>query len=312
MKPNESPAEGASAAASPFPPAFRWEAAASEAPTQVMAGDLFQPVGASRDEPISKPTGDSAPPWADSEPPPIAEQQSAWLRRGPDVFATPAMRSGSKQIIGIAVLSVVVLGLVIATVVYFLTTGPGRTGSEQLAAPQPTAAPRDLPAPRPAPVDTSHALIDPPGQIRGGGGLFDLPQLTESTTLLPRPVLNALQTGGMTDGVLKTTTTGGSTIGMFAFTMPDQQAAAAVVRTIVAVQHDGGLQYDAHRALPGVVVLGSAPGSPSLAYRVTYVLYNRAIYFEVFGPKRDAVLATIDSLISQQVTYAPPTVRVGY
>ncbi|MDT7712598.1 MAG: hypothetical protein QOG46_1287 [Pseudonocardiales bacterium] len=348
MKPNESPTEGAPEAASPFPPAFRWEAAQQEAPTQVMgtvgrevrsspdyqqrpgeAGDLFQPVGTFASEPIGHPDGGSAPPWAESDLPsiaeqpvaeqpvaqqPIAEQQSAWLRQGPEVFPGPAMQKGSKQVVGIAVLGGVLLGLMGATVAYYLTVhSPDRTGLDQAAGVQPTTAARalaDPPAPLAAPVDTEHALIDPPGQSRGGGGLFDLPKL-KSTGLLRPEIQNALQTGGMTEGVLKTTTVGANTIGMFALTMPDQQAATTVAQEIATVQLDGGLKADNNRALRGVAVMGSVPGSQPTAYRAVYVLYNRAIFFEVFGPNRDAVLTTFDFVLNQQVNSAPPTVRVG-
>ena len=367
VKPNESPAASAPEAASPFPPAFRWEVSPQEAPTQVMRAvgrdtaqggvgrdtaqgdaveatqegrtgdvgdygrtqvvrptpsppqrpdevrDLFQPVDTPLQEPIYRPSDSSAPPWVDSDRPPLAEQQSAWLHQGPRGFEAPAMQSWSRHIIGITVLALVVLGLVGAAVAYSLTArSPDQPGSAQVA-PQPPAAPPDLPAPPaplPAPVDTAHALIEPPGQLRGGGGPFDLAQL-ESTNLVPRPILIALQAGGMTDGLLKTTTAGSTTIGMFAFTMPDQKAATVVARTIAAVQYDGGLLADNHRALQGVTVLGSAPGPPSTVYRAVYVLYNRVIYFEVFGPNRDAVLTTVDFLINQQVNYAPPTVSGG-
>jgi len=339
VKPNEPPADDAPEAASPFPPAFRWDAATHDAPTQVMAAigrdpaqrelqqsdpsyqqgpgeaqDLFQPVDQGPGMHPNEATDSSAPPWADSDPP-LAEQQRAWLRQGPEVFQSSAMRSRSKQIIGIAVLAVVVLGLVGATVGYFLTTGPGRTGNPQLAAPQPTAAPRDLPsppAPLPPPVDTAHALVDPPGQIRGGGGLFDLPTLlAETSPPLAPAILKALQAGGMTDGVLKATTTGTTTVGLFALTMPDQQAATTVAQDIATAQLDGGFKADDNRALQGMAVMASAPGSGFATYRAVYVLYNRAIFVDVSGPSRDAVQATFDALIKQQVTYAPPTVRVG-
>lgn len=333
VKPNEPPADGDPEAACPFPPAFRWDAATQDAPTQVMAPigrdpaspfyqqssteaqDLFQPVDpghGTHPEANESP----APPWADSDLSPIAEQQSAWLRQGPEVFQTPATGSRSKQIIGIAVLAVVVLGLVGATVAYFLTTGPGRTGNPQLAAPQPTAAPRDLPsppAPLPPPVDTAHALVDPPGQLRGGGGLFDLPTLlAETSPPLASPILKALQAGGMTDGVLKATTTGGTTVGLFALTMPDQQTATTVAQDIATAQLDGGLKADDNRALQGMAVMASAPGEGSATYRAVYVLYNRAIFVDVSGPNREAVQATFDALVKQQVTHAPPTVRVGH
>lgn len=281
--------------------------------------DLFQPI-VKPDRPPNQPPNNSndgsAPPWADSDLPPIADQQSAWLRQGPEVFQTPATQPRSKQIIGITVLAVVVLGLMGATVAYFLTSGPGRTGSEQIPAAQPIAPARVLPAPPsplPAPVDTAHALIDPPGQSRGGGGLFDLPQLlAESPKPLRPSIVNALQAGGMIDGVLKTTTSGGTTIGLFALTMPDQETAATVAQTIASEQVTGGLKADNNRALQGMTVIGSVPGSQPTAYRAVYVLYNRAIYVEVFGTSREAVLATFDAVIKQQVTYAPPTVRVGH
>ena len=285
---------------------------------------LFEPVGG----PAVHGLDDSAPPWTNSDLPPLAEkpiakqllaeqplaeQQSAWMRQGPEVFVTSALQPRSKQIIGIAVLALLMAGLAGAGVAYFLSGAPeqSQAGSEEIPLPeQPTAA-RQLPAPpvpSPAPVDTPQALIEPPGEARGGGGPFDLPRL-ESSDLLPGPILNALRAGAMTDGVLKTTTDGGNTIGMFAFALADEQAATDVVNTIATVQRDGGLKVDDSRAQQGLAVLGSAPGSRTIVYRGVYVLYNRAIYFEVFGSDYDAVLATFDSVLDQQLTYAPPTVR---
>jgi hypothetical protein len=344
VKPNESPAESApEEPASPFPPAFRWEASPPEAPTQVMhvigrdaaqgdprevtqvlrssssyqqrpdeVRDLFQPF----ETPPAEPSDRSAPPWAETGLPPIAErpiadQQNEWLRHRSGGFTASAMQFRSKQIIGITVLAVVLLGLVGATVAYFLTTGPDRSGNDQIAAPQPTAAPRDLPAPpalRPEPVDTAHALIDPPGQMRGGGGPFDLPKL-EATEVLPAPILSVLRAGGMTDAFFKTTTVGTTTIGMFAFTLPDQRAATTVAQKIATAESEGGLKADDSRALQGVAVMGSVPASTESAYRAVYVLYKRVIFFEVLGADRGNVLATFDSLIKQQVADAPPTVR---
>jgi hypothetical protein len=350
MKPSSSPAESADEAANPFPPAFGWETSTPEsaAPvvnaagrdaahaqaTQVVpsyqrpaaeaaeARGLFQPVGAPHHQPSSAPGDSSAPPWASSEPrevaePPIAEQHSAWLRQGPEVSPAPAKQpqpKQPKQIIGIAVLGIVLLGLLGATVGYFLTArSPDRTDLGQRREAAQAAAPRDPPPPLPAPVDTPSALIDPPGQTRGGGGGFELPQLLgESASLLrPSSIVTALQAGRMTDGVLKTTTVGGTTIGMFALTMPDQQAATTVAQAIATAQFEGGLKADGHRSLKGMTVMGSAPGSQETVYRAVYVLYNRTIYVEVFGPSRDAVLSTFDSLIKQQVAHAPPTVHTG-
>ncbi|MGH3812544.1 MAG: hypothetical protein ACRDUV_08820 [Pseudonocardiaceae bacterium] len=333
--------------ASPFPPAFRWETSPPEATTQVMQAvppnpsyqpspsyqqnpgqvrGLFQPIGSPPvdNPPIDNPSvgnlsvDNSAPPWASSGLPPIADQQSAWMRQGPEVFETFALQDRSKQIIGIAVLAVLVVGLVGAGVAYLLSAGPeqnqassAQPAPSQPAPSEPITAARQLPAPpapRPAPVDTPEALIEPPGEARGGGGLLDLPRL-QSTDLLPQPILNALRAGAMTDGVLKTTTDDGNTIGMFAFTLAGEQAATDVVNTIIIVQRDGGLKVDESRAQQGLAVLGSTPGTRSTVYRGVYVLYNRAIFLEVFGPDYDAVLSTFDSIVTQQLIYAPPTVR---
>ncbi|MGH3869310.1 MAG: hypothetical protein ACRDQ4_25030 [Pseudonocardiaceae bacterium] len=303
MKPNESPAASAPEAANPF----RWAASSSDQqqrPEEVR--DLFQPVQTPPHEPITS----SAPPWTDTETPPLAEQQSEWLRQGSGMFPTPAGQSRSKQIIGLTVLAVVVLGLVGATVAYSLTSGPGRADSDQIAPPLPNTAPRDLPAPPaqlPPPVDTADALIDPPGQPRGNES-FDLAQL--SPKLLPNDhIRNALWAGAMTGGVFKGTTVGANEIGMLAFTMPDQQAAAKVAGTIINTEFHRGLKIDNTRAMQGVAVMGSVSGSENSVYRAVYVLYNRTIFFEVLGKNRDEVLATFDSLLKDQVTHAPPTVR---
>ncbi|MGH3549419.1 MAG: hypothetical protein ACRDQU_15200 [Pseudonocardiaceae bacterium] len=295
-----------------------------------LAQDLFQPVAPPPGLHLNDPGASSEPPSGYSGLPniakqpiaeplaeqPIAQRQSAWRRPGTEVFQVPATQFRSQRMIGIAVLVVVVLGLVAATVAYFLTTGPGRTGNSQLTVPQPAAVPRDLPsppAPRPPPVDTAHALVDPPGQSRGGGGMFDLPTLlAENSPPLAPAIVKALQGGGMTDGVLKATTTGSTTIGLFALTMPDQHAATAVAQEIATAQLDGGLKADDNRAMQGMVVMASAPDSAAATYRAVYVLYNRAIFVDVSGPNRDAVQATFDALVKQQVTHAPPTVRVGH
>lgn len=253
--------------------------------------DLFRPAQTPRHEPIDR----SAPPWTDTTapPPPL-----------------PARQSRSKQVIGITVLSVVALGLLGATVAYSLTSGPGQVDSDQIAAPQPSTAPGDLPAPPaqlPEPGDTADALIDPPGQTRGNGP-FDLAQL--SPDLLPNAdIRNVLEARAMTGGVFKGTTVGANDIGMFALTMPDQQAAAKVAGTIVRTEIRGGLKIDNARAMQGVQVMGSASASENPVYRAVYVLYKRVIFFEVLGKNRDEVLATFDALLKEQVNHAPPTVR---
>ncbi|MGH3784860.1 MAG: hypothetical protein ACRDRO_30675 [Pseudonocardiaceae bacterium] len=176
--PNESRADGAPEPGSPFPPAFRWETSTQEAPTQVMGA-----VGrdTALDEPAEQPPTDpplpvgtplgrlsdtSAPPWFGSEVPPIAEQQSDWLRLDPEEFQNQPPRSWSKRIIGIAVLAVVVLGLAVAAVMHSLAGGsPNRTGNDQITAPlttAPSAQPVLPTVPAAAPPVTADAPVTTP------------------------------------------------------------------------------------------------------------------------------------------------------
>lgn len=176
--PSESRTDGAPETASPFPPAFRWETSTQEAPTQVMGAvgrdtaleepaeqpptDPPLPVGT----PLGRLSDSSAPPWVGSDPPPIAEQQSEWLRLGPEEFQSQAPPSRTKRIIGIAVLAVVVLGLAVAAVLHSPAGGsPNRTGSNQITAP-PTAAPSAQPVlptvPAAAPPVTPDAPVTAP------------------------------------------------------------------------------------------------------------------------------------------------------
>ncbi|MGH3913473.1 MAG: hypothetical protein ACRDTC_08690 [Pseudonocardiaceae bacterium] len=260
---------------------------------------------------------ESAPPWVSTDLPPSNDPQSGWMLQGPEFFEASPERSNRKQIIGLSVVAVLVLALMGAGVAYFLSRGTEGTeagGGDQITQqPNQPLAPSavELPAPPnplPPPADTAQALIEPPGQARGGGGLFDLPQL-EGRKLVPDPVISALRTGAMTDGVLKTTTEGPSTIGMFAFTLPNERVATTVAETIATVQLTGGLQQDNDRSLQGVAVLGSAPGASPNVHRAVYVLYDRAIFFEVFGSDREAVLSTFDSILDEQLAHAPPTFR---
>ncbi|HEX2297646.1 MAG TPA: hypothetical protein VHH34_03860 [Pseudonocardiaceae bacterium] len=268
----------------------------------------------------SYPVDTSAPPWAVSDLPPVddqpagkqsfPDQQSGWMRQGPE-FEAPAAPPKTKQIVGIVLVAVLVLALVGAGVAYVISQDSAdQAGGTNQPAPQEQQPPQELPAPPPAgprPPDTMQALIEPPGQLRAGGGLFDLPQLLSDPKGLPANVVSALSSAGMTDGVLKASTRVESTIGMFAFTVRDEQAAIDVKRAIVDEQH--GLQQDQSRAQQGVTVLGTAEDSPSTTYRAVYVLYDRVILLEVFGSARNGVLANFDSLLEEQVNYAPPTVR---
>lgn len=192
MKPNEGPGVGVPEPASPFPPAFRWETSTRQAATQVMGAmgrdtalgdqagspnmvwsassyqqhpadghDLFQPVGTPLDEPPSRPSDSSAPPWAEPELPLIAEHRSRWLGQGPDAGAPPAM-SWSKRVIGISAGAIAVVGLVAGGVVYLLAgASPDPTMRGQISAPPATAVPRARPV-LPSPAAAAQVAVPAP------------------------------------------------------------------------------------------------------------------------------------------------------
>ncbi len=75
------------------------------------------------------------------------DQQTAWLRAGPEVFHAPGTQSRSKQIIGLSALTIVVTGLAVATVVHVVSpSSPDRRGNRPIAASQTAVTPLGQPS----------------------------------------------------------------------------------------------------------------------------------------------------------------------
>lgn len=269
----------------------------------------------------------SMPPWVVPQPPPLTPILSPSpsdppARQEPDFLATTTQHR-TKPMVGIAVLVLLLLGLIASALGYFLSQDlPNEaTSTGQAQQPQPAPAPATTTTtttteepptpspPSPEPATTSDAVIEPPGQPRQGGGTFGLARVRTDALVSPA-VATALGRADMTEGVLKTTTRGDTTIAVFAFAVRDEQAATEVVESIVTEQRDGGLGDDNSRTLPGVTVLGTPEATDgTVYYRAVYVLYGHAILIEVSGPDRTAVLVNFDSVLDRQLTHAPPTVR---
>jgi hypothetical protein len=259
----------------------------------------------------------SAPPWA-NEAPPVIDPSAAWMRQGPEVFESAGGSGRGVRIAGLAIVALLLVGLIVTGVVYAVqrasspsVADPGTSTAQTTSKAAPTTTTRELPeppAPLPRPSQTPAALIDPPGQVRGGGGLLDLPKL-RAAQLFSQPTLDALTDGGMTDGVLKTTTVDTSTVGMYALTLADAAAAKRVVEVIGRSNSTGGVRPDETREQKGVKVYATSESTKEAVFRAVYVLYDRAIELEVFGPDRPAVQALFDNLLQQQITHAPPTER---
>jgi hypothetical protein len=258
------------------------------------------------------PQEDVSPPWGGSEFPPLAPSRSPeWVAQGPETFQTvPSSGKGRKitfSIIGFVVLA----GLGFAIWALFVKDGGGTTVADPTTSQQPAPTTTSLPEPpaaKPEPADNNTALITPPGTARVGGGEFDLSALKHNK-LLPDSVVQALQQGGMTKGLLKTSTAGGSTIGLFALSLPDPQGAAAVAREYANTQRTGGLPANTGLSMKGVPVFSTPVDTKDAVFRAVYVLYNRVVIVETFGPDRAAVQEQFQQLLNSQVQLAPPTQR---
>lgn len=253
------------------------------------------------------------PPWGGSDAETIVLPRDPWVRRGPTAFDEGT--SGKGPILGIIVIMVLVFVLATAGTVYSLNDGSNTAQSSPtpLSTAGPTATQTTtvaLPEPPPEkspPAASKNALIDPPGKARAGGGSFDLAAL-RTNHLLSAPMVDALTTAGMKDGLLKTTTDDGVTVGLYALTVRSQSAAANVAQVYGTIQRDGGLRGNQQLSMVGVPVFSAATDARDPVYRTVYVLYDRAIILEAFeSPHARQVFA---ELLQQQVNLAPPTVRV--
>jgi hypothetical protein len=260
------------------------------------------------------PHDDASPPWGGSEFPPIAPpRNSDWVAQGPETFSS-SKSSGKGRVIAFSLLGLVVLaGLGVGVWLLFVRNAgpdtPVAAPTNAQPAPAPTLKPLPAPpAPNPEPRDNSSALVDPPGTTRNGGGEFDIAKL-KTSKLLPASVISALEQGGMTSGLLKPSTDGGTTFGLYALSLPDARGAALVAQAYATAQRTGGLPESRDLSMQGVPVYATTSGDG--VYRAVYILYNRVVIVEAFGSDRAAAQSTFTTLLANQVQTAPPTQRGG-
>jgi hypothetical protein len=259
------------------------------------------------------PEEDASPPWGGSDLPPITPaRNSDWVAQGPEAFETK-QSSGKGRKIAFSVLGVIVLaGLGFGIWALFINSpgpdNPVAAPTQQVPVPS-TATAKPLPQPppiKPEPADNTTALVTPPGTVRDGGGSFDLDKL-KTSKLLPDSVVSALQSASMTSGLLKASTDGSTTIGLYALSLPSSQSASAVAQAYATTQQTGGLPANRDLSLQGVPVYATTSGAG--VFRAVYVLYNRVVIVETFGSDRPAAQADFKTLLTKQINNAPPTVR---
>lgn len=278
------------------------------------AGGFAQPM---QQNPWGAPQQDASPPWGGSEFPPLAppSNNADWISQGPESFHTQPSSGKGKKIAFAVVAFLVVAGLGFGVWALFIKDNGGSTPPvAQSSSPQPPPAPTvkplpEPPAAKPEPADNSSALVTPAGTTRAGGGEFDMDKL-QSAKYLPTTVVEKCKQSGMTEGLLKTTKDGDVTLGLFALELPNPQAAAAVAAEYGNAEQEGGLTVNRNLSLHGVQVF-SAADSTQQVYRAVYVLYNRVVIIDSFGPSKDATLSSFKTLLTAQVQKAPPTERTN-
>ncbi|WP_329053319.1 DUF1707 domain-containing protein [Amycolatopsis sp. NBC_01488] len=261
---------------------------------------------------------DVSPPWGGSEFPPLGPSNNSnagWISQGPETFQTQPSSGKGKKIAFIALGVVVVVGLAFGVWALFIKNNGDTPVAQQSTSQQPPPVPTTKPLPEPPaakaePEDNSSALVTPAGKTRAGGGSFDIAKL-ESAKFLPPTVTERLKQGGMTDGLLKTTTDGDVTLGLYALEMPDKQSTTPVAQEYANAQQEGGLTASRDLSLHGVPVFAAPDGGGQTVYRAVYVLYSRVIIVDAYGTDKDATLSSFKTLLAAQVQKAPPTERTN-
>lgn len=263
--------------------------------------------------PWGQPQQDASPPWGGSDFPPVGPSSNAeWISQGPETFQTrPSSGKGKKIAFG-ALGLVVLAGLGFGVWALFIKNGDtpvAQPSTSQQPPPVPTTKPLpEPPAAKAEPSDNASALVTPAGQTRAGGGTFDVAKL-ESAKFLPNTVVERLKSGGMTEGLLKTSTDGDVTLGLYALEMPNADATKPVAQEYANAQQEGGLTAARDLSMHGVQVFATPDGGQQAVYRAVYVLYSRVIIVDAYGPDKAATLDSFKTLLTAQVQKSPPTER---
>ncbi|GLY36521.1 hypothetical protein Amsp01_025450 [Amycolatopsis sp. NBRC 101858] len=266
-------------------------------------------------EPWGAAPQDVSPPWGGSDFPPNAAN-AGWISQGPETFQTQPSSGKGKKIAFIAIGLVVLAGLGFGVWALFIKDNGGSTPvAQQSTSQQPPPAPTTKPLPEPPaaksePSDNASSLVTPAGKTRAGGGTFDIAKL-QSAKFLPPTVTERLKQGGMTEGLLKTTTDGDVTLGLYALEMPDKQSTGPVAQEYANAQQEGGLTASRDLSLHGVPVFAAPDGGGQTVYRAVYVLYSRVIIVDAYGTDKDATLDSFKTLLNAQIQKAPPTERTN-
>ncbi|MFR9728070.1 hypothetical protein ACL03H_02505 [Saccharopolyspora sp. MS10] len=255
--------------------------------------------------------GPSASPWGDPDTPSVPEHgDTSWMRQGPEVFEVGEGSSKGKTIAAISLGAVLLVGVIVAGIVYFTSGGDDEAApqqpTEQQAPPVPTSEPLpEPPAAKPAPAATPEVLVaPPPGTPHPYNGPLDRSALENSpkSGVLREPVRDAALRGGLVDGFFSRSD-GPATSVLIAVRMPDPAGAQAVAKAYLDDQE--GLAADEDLSYRGVEVMTTGSG----VFRTAYVAHGWAVIVDVSAPDKAAAQTAFQQLLDQQLAQTPPTIR---
>ncbi|WP_092604548.1 SHOCT domain-containing protein [Actinopolyspora xinjiangensis] len=335
---------------SPFPPAFSWQQYGGDADgqsesTQVVRNSGAQPPAGQgfpqqgyQQQPPSPPggwpsqgqpqhgqaheqfqwgqywgTGDSGgTPWGNSDLPP-EHGDTSWMRQGPEVFETVGKSSSKGKTVGITVGGVLMVGLVVAAVFYFVSADepPRATPPPVTSSSTPTSTTPPLPEPppaKPAPGNAEEVLIQPPEGPRhpfnGPLGRSALEGPHSGALLGPvrefalnNGIVNGRYAGTNDEGVPVRTT-------LIAIEMPDEATAERLTRKYLEQQE--ALAVIDELSYRGVEVYSSGD-----TLRTAYTSHSWTVIVDVQtldAPDGEA-RSLFEDVLSQQLAKTPPTVR---
>ncbi|WP_190819706.1 hypothetical protein [Saccharopolyspora pogona] len=249
-------------------------------------------------------------PWGDDLPATPDHGDASWMRQGPEVFESASKPGKGKLIAGLSIGGVLLVGVIVAGILYF-TSSSGNTPTKPTAAPPPPPVQtQELPAPPPAranpPAGSQETLVTVSGPAHPWSGALDLPSLqgAKGGLLQPKTVLDSAIQGGLVDGWFNGTEGATPKKTLLALQMPNSDAAKGVVDKYLAAQQ--GLSEMDKLSYQGVKVVNTGG-----TFRTAYVAHNWAIIIDVSGSsdQKAAAQETFKSVLDQQVNHLPPTVR---
>ncbi|MQA15919.1 MAG: hypothetical protein GEV09_17735 [Pseudonocardiaceae bacterium] len=322
-------------AATPFPPAFRWETAPPDegnettqmiSPVDANETQIVspQPVDTDRTQVVSSgllqtqqgPVGwggqNPAQPRASSDVPPLQEPNAGWTRQGPETFEA-AKPSRTPRIVAAA--AAVVLLLIAGGIGAFLLWGGN--GTPQAEAPAADQQRPEAPA-QPPPLAGEQPRADPttaapppqpplPGfaEIGGDGRPRTLPTLADlqATGALPPQEFDALKTAGASDSkLLVSSFEDGPQATLLIARLPTAQRAIAARDELARLQRQFGLQ-SAPTPDPGLQSFYIVD-DPSIGPTVRGVYHNGALLvrIEVVGQQAVPTARRYDLIVGQQLS----------